>query len=126
MDSFSKDKGFLGNMDRIFKVVVVGASGVGKSCLLLKFADDVFTETFISTIGVDFKLKDIAVRHPVSSQMQKLKLQIWDTGKVCVCVALNRRIHGFCSFISISPWILQRGKNVSARLQIVSIVAPTL
>ena len=37
-------------------------SGVGKSCLLLRFADDTYTESYISTIGVDFKIKTIGTR----------------------------------------------------------------
>jgi Ras-related protein Rab-1A len=35
-------------------LVLVGDSGVGKSCLLLRFADDTFSESYITTIGVDF------------------------------------------------------------------------
>jgi GTPase SAR1 family protein len=40
--------------DYTFKIVLIGDSGVGKSCILLRFADDQFNENFYATIGVDF------------------------------------------------------------------------
>ena len=40
--------------DYLFILVLIGDSGVGKSCLLLRFADDKWTDSYISTIGVDF------------------------------------------------------------------------
>lgn len=59
--------------DYLFKILLIGDSSVGKSCILLRFADDTFTESFISTIGVDFKIKTIEL------DKKLIKLQIWDT-----------------------------------------------
>ena len=59
--------------ERLLKILVIGESAVGKSCLLLRYTDDKFQETFMTTIGVDFKTKHIEVNG------QKVKLQIWDT-----------------------------------------------
>ena len=45
--------------DFLFKLLLIGDSGVGTSCLLLRFADDTYTKSYISTIGVDFKIRTI-------------------------------------------------------------------
>ena len=57
----------------IYKVVMVGDSGAGKTSLLLRFSDKIFNSDYRITIGVDFKTKTLNVddRH--------IKLQIWDT-----------------------------------------------
>lgn len=59
--------------DYLFKLLLVGDSSVGKSCLLLRFADDTYTESYISTIGVDFKIRTVEING------KTVKLQIWDT-----------------------------------------------
>jgi len=67
-----------GDYDRLFKILLIGDSGVGKSCVLLRFADDSYSEQYISTIGVDFKIKTMELAQP-SGESIKAKLQIWDT-----------------------------------------------
>lgn len=59
--------------DHLFKLLLIGDSGVGKTCILFRFSDDAFTTTFISTIGIDFKIKTVELKG------KKIKLQIWDT-----------------------------------------------
>lgn len=59
--------------DFLIKLLLIGDSGVGKSCLLLRFSDDSFTPSFITTIGIDFKIKTIDL------DGKRIKLQIWDT-----------------------------------------------
>jgi Ras-related protein Rab-1A len=43
--------------DYVLKFVIVGSSSVGKSSILRRFADDEFEESYISTIGIDFRFK---------------------------------------------------------------------
>lgn len=45
----------------VFKILIIGDSSVGKSNILLKFADNIFHESFLPTIGVDFKIKNVNV-----------------------------------------------------------------
>uniref|UniRef100_A0A3P9HW33 small monomeric GTPase n=1 Tax=Oryzias latipes TaxID=8090 RepID=A0A3P9HW33_ORYLA len=59
--------------DYLFKLLLIGDSGVGKTCLLFRFSEDAFNTTFISTIGIDFKIRTVDL------DGKKIKLQIWDT-----------------------------------------------
>jgi len=64
--------------DYLFKSIVVGDGGVGKTALTLRFSKGFFTEDYKMTIGVDFHVKTISIdthEGPI-----KCKLQLWDTG----------------------------------------------
>ena len=53
--------------------MLLGDSGVGKSCIILRYIEDTFSINLMNSIGVDFKLKNIEIDN------KKIKLQIWDT-----------------------------------------------
>jgi len=61
------------NYDYVFKLLIIGDSGVGKSCLLMRYVENEFSEFHLATIGIDFKVKMIELDD------QKIKLQIWDS-----------------------------------------------
>merc|ERR1712039_446626 len=66
-------KGGVAEGDFKFKLVTVGDSGVGKSCLLTRFVQDFYSDFHVSTIGVDFKTVVTMVKGRL------VKLQLWDT-----------------------------------------------
>lgn len=59
--------------DYLFKVLLIGDSGVGKSALLTRFTDRTFSDSYMITIGVDFKIQTIKLDDKI------IKLQLWDT-----------------------------------------------
>ncbi|CAG9327720.1 YPT1_3 [Blepharisma stoltei] len=59
--------------DYLFKILLIGDSEVGKSALLLRLCDDVYSENYTATIGVDFKIRTI------QDSGKTVKLQLWDT-----------------------------------------------
>ncbi|CAG0918564.1 unnamed protein product [Notodromas monacha] len=69
----SRASGDVPSHDCVLKLLMAGDSGVGKSSLVYRFIDNTFTPTFVSTVGVDFKIKNVSVKQ------RKVRLQIWDT-----------------------------------------------
>ena len=61
------------NFDFNFKIIVIGNSGVGKSCLTLKATKDIFQDNFVSTMGFQFYSFHVKINQKI------FKLQIWDT-----------------------------------------------
>ena len=59
--------------DYLIKIIIVGDSNVGKSALLMRYINDIFEDTYMSTIGVDFRIKTLKYDNKL------VKLQIWDT-----------------------------------------------
>ena len=58
---------------RVFKIVFIGDSGVGKTSFVQRFCNNTFRESFSTTIGVDFQVKTIMIDNRV------IALQLWDT-----------------------------------------------
>mmetsp|Transcript_19901 Transcript_19901/g.48387 ORF Transcript_19901/g.48387 Transcript_19901/m.48387 type:complete len:204 (+) Transcript_19901:50-661(+) len=109
--------------DFLFKLLIIGDSGVGKSCLLLRFADDTYTESYISTIGVDFKIRTIELDE------KTVKLQIWDTAGQerfrTITSSYYRGAHGIIivydvtdkeSFSNVKNWISEIDKYAGANV----------
>lgn len=59
--------------DYLIKLIIIGESGVGKSSILSMYCEQLCHEGYVSTIGVDFKIKVLHIND------KKVKLQIWDT-----------------------------------------------
>ncbi|KAK4820272.1 hypothetical protein QYF61_022842 [Mycteria americana] len=69
------------NFDYMFKLLIIGNSSVGKTSFLFRYADDTFTSAFVSTVGIDFKVKT------VYRNDKRVKLQIWQYDSFYFCVA---------------------------------------
>ncbi len=104
----------------IFKVLLLGNSNVGKSSLFLRFVDDIWNDTFVPTIGVDFKIKTFEIDE------KKIKMQIWDTAGQerfkNIIASYYRGAHGILllydvtdkdSFRNLSNWLIEIEKNGS-------------
>ncbi len=104
------------------QLVIIGDSGVGKSSLVLRFADNTFTDNYISTIGVDFRFRTVKVDDKV------VKLQIWDTAGQerfrTITSAYYRGADGIimtyditskASFMHVNDWLseVRRGSHMS-------------
>ncbi|XP_065663513.1 ras-related protein Rab-35 isoform X2 [Hydra vulgaris] len=104
--------------DHLFKLLIIGDSGVGKSSILLRFADDMFSGSYITTIGVDFKIRTINI------DGEKVKLQIWDTAGQerfrTITSTYYRGTHGVIvvydvtnaeSFVNVKRWLHEIDQN---------------
>lgn len=98
--------------DALFKIIIIGDSGIGKSCILKRLIDDDFGEDHDVTVGVEFGSYLVKVEEKI------LKLQIWDTaGQECFrsitkifyrgahVVLLSYSILQGASFENLTTWL---------------------
>ncbi|XP_059574013.1 ras-related protein Rab-13 isoform X1 [Alligator mississippiensis] len=110
--------------DHLFKLLLIGDSGVGKTCLIIRFAEDNFSSTYISTIGIDFKIRTVEI------EGKKIKLQVWDTAGQerfkTITTAYYRGAMGIIlvyditdekSFENIQNWMKSIRENASAGVE---------
>ncbi|TRZ09016.1 hypothetical protein HGM15179_018072 [Zosterops borbonicus] len=110
--------------DHLFKLLLIGDSGVGKTCLVIRFAEDNFSSTYISTIGIDFKIRTVDI------DGKKIKLQVWDTAgqerfktittayyRGAVGIVLVYDITDEKSFENIQNWMKSIKENASAGVE---------
>lgn len=88
------------DFDALYKIVLIGESNTGKTSMLVRFADSIFSENYLCTIGVDFKIKTLKVDNKI------IKMQIWDTAGQerfrSISHAYYRNSHGCVAVYDIS------------------------
>uniref|UniRef100_A0A1W7R9U6 small monomeric GTPase n=1 Tax=Hadrurus spadix TaxID=141984 RepID=A0A1W7R9U6_9SCOR len=110
--------------DYLIKFLTLGDSGVGKTSFLFQYTDSSFNSKFISTVGIDFRLKKIVYRSQhedgITGRSQRVLLQLWDTAGQeryqSLTTAFYRDAMGFLvlfdltsqnSFMNVRNWLQQ-------------------
>lgn len=114
--------------DYLFKFLIIGDSGVGKSSLMNRFSDNIFNDAFISTIGVDFKIRTVDIDGKI------IKMQIWDTAGQerfrTIVSSYYRGAHGIMivfditnkdTFNNVGMWYEEAGKYASENVKLILI-----
>lgn len=113
--------------DSLFKILIIGDNGVGKSALILKFAKNQFEDNYFRTCGVDFKIKTIDING------RYIKFQVWDVpvlhnqlNKSC-SLGDTRGGHGAIivydvtnaeSFLNVQKWLKMKDELMSEEMPV--------
>jgi len=114
--------------DHLFKILLIGDAAVGKSSLMMRYVDNIYSENYMSTIGVDFKIRTLELDN------QTLKLQIWDTAgqerfRTITC-SYYRGAHGIIlaydvtdrsSFQNVRHWLQEIGRYAKPGVKVLLV-----
>ena len=113
----------------LYKILLLGDSSVGKTCFLMRYADNTFQEIHMSTIGLDYKLKNVQL-----DDGKIVKIQIWDTAGQDRFRSITKNYykgaHGIIliydvtsrkTFDSVKNWISQIKEEVSDKVNIILV-----
>ena len=113
----------------LYKILLLGDSSVGKTCFLMRYTDNTFQEIHMSTIGLDYKLKNVQL-----DDGKLVKIQIWDTAGQDRFRSITKNYykgaHGIIliyditnkkSFENVRTWINQIKEEVSEKVSIILV-----
>ena len=113
----------------LYKILLLGDAAVGKTCFLMQYTENTFQEIHMSTIGLDYKLKNVQL-----DEGKIVKIQIWDTagqdrfrsitknyykgahGIILIYDVTNRK-----TFDNVRDWVEQIREEVSDKVSIILV-----
>lgn len=117
------------NREFLYKILLLGDSSVGKTCFLMRYADNTFQEIHMSTIGLDYKLKNVQL-----DDGKIVKVQIWDTAGQDRFRSITKNYykgaHGIIliydvtarkTYENVKNWITQIREEVSDKVSIILV-----
>ena len=113
----------------LYKILLLGDSSVGKTCFLMRYTDNTFQEIHMSTIGLDYKLKNVQL-----DDGKMVKIQIWDTAGQDRFRSITKNYykgaHGIIliydvtsrkTFDNVKNWVAQIKEEVTDKVSIILV-----
>ena len=115
--------------DHAYKILLLGDTSVGKTCFLKRYTDDTFQDAYLSTIGFDFKFKNVQL-----SNGKEVRVQLWDTAGQerfrTISKSYYKGAHGIIlmydvtnqkTFDNIRKWLSSIKEEASSRIIIILV-----